>query len=254
MIVQLLPWRKIGLHRPPVVTGIVFALTAMANALQFVIPDMLDALQRTPAGLHGDWWRTLSSLFVQDGGAVGTISNLAFLLIIGALAEQILKPQRWLACYAGAGLLGEFAGYAWQPYGGGNSVAICGLAGALTVALWLGDARLPKLTPVFLLYWCGALLGTMFWPGLVIYAIGGLLVQIAVGRGLSAGRLAAAAAVVAAVVLIAATNIHGAALAAGTVIAAAIAFANHTARRPALSHVVQAHSQTAGSTSATRHR
>jgi hypothetical protein len=52
---------------------------------------------------------------------------------------------------------GELAGYVWQPRGAGNSVAICGLAGALTVAL-LAGARAPRLAPVVLVYWCGALL------------------------------------------------------------------------------------------------
>jgi len=56
--------------------------------LGLLIPGMLAALQRTPQGLHGDWWRTSTALFVQDGGVVGTLSNLAFLLVMGVVAEQ----------------------------------------------------------------------------------------------------------------------------------------------------------------------
>jgi hypothetical protein len=40
---------------------------------------MLGAWQRTPQELQGDWWRTVTALLVQDGGVVGTLSNLAFL-------------------------------------------------------------------------------------------------------------------------------------------------------------------------------
>ena len=44
-----------------------------------VLPGMLGAWQRTPQELQGDWWRTVTALLVQDGGVVGTLSNLAFL-------------------------------------------------------------------------------------------------------------------------------------------------------------------------------
>jgi hypothetical protein len=33
--------------------------------------------------------------------------------------------------------------YLWQPVGGGNSIAVCGLAGALAIACWNRDPRLP---------------------------------------------------------------------------------------------------------------
>jgi membrane associated rhomboid family serine protease len=55
---------------------------------------------------------------VQDGGVAGTVSNLLFLLLLGAFAEQLLERRQWLLCYFGAGLAGELAGYAWQPRGG----------------------------------------------------------------------------------------------------------------------------------------
>jgi membrane associated rhomboid family serine protease len=98
---------RFGLRRVPVLVCIVFAITATTSVAQFVISGMLEALQRTPAGLYGDWWRTFTALFIQDGGVAGTISNLAFLLVLGALAEQVLDARRWLTCYFGAGLVGQ---------------------------------------------------------------------------------------------------------------------------------------------------
>jgi hypothetical protein len=159
MTVQALA-RRFGFRRPPVVTAVVFVLTAATSVLGLLVPGVLAALQRTPQGLHGDWWRTFTSLFVQDGGVAGTISNLAFLLVMGVLAEQVLGAWQWLVCYFGAGLVGELAGYAWQPRGAGNSVAICGLAGGLTVALAV-EAGVPRLAPVVLAYWAAALLGAV---------------------------------------------------------------------------------------------
>ena len=154
---QAVARRRFGFQRFPVVTAVVFAVTATVSVLGLALPSLLATLERAPAGLHGDWWRTFTALFVQDGGAAGTLSNLLFLLVMGALAEQFLERWRWLVCYFGAGLAGELAGYAWQPHGAGNSVAVCGLAGALVVAL-LAGSPVPRLVPMVVLYWCGALL------------------------------------------------------------------------------------------------
>jgi membrane associated rhomboid family serine protease len=222
MTVQALARQRFGFQRLPVVTAVVFLITATTSVLGLMVPGMLEAWQRTPQGLHGDWWRTFTALLVQDGGVAGTISNLAFLLVIGAMAEQVLGPGRWLACYFGAGLVGELAGYVWQPRGAGNSVAICGLAGALTVALLVG-ARVPRLAPVVLVYWCGALLASRWGPSLLLVGVaGGVVAQFALGRGLPVGRPVAIAAGIVALVLTAAMDLHGAAMVAGIVIAAVI--------------------------------
>ena len=103
----------------------------------------------------------------------GTISNLAFLLVLGAMAEQVLGPGRWLVCTWVPGWWVELAGYGCSvPWGAGNSVAICGLAGALIVAL-LAGARAPRLAPVVLVYWCGALLASHWGPGLLLVGVAG---------------------------------------------------------------------------------
>jgi membrane associated rhomboid family serine protease len=214
---------RFGLQRFPIVTATVFGVTAFSNILQFCVPGMLERLQRTPAGLHGDWWRTLTSLFVQDGGVAGTLSNLAFLVASGTVAEQVISRPRWLVCYFGAGLAAEFAGYAWQPYGGGNSVAICGLAGAIAMALWLGDERLTGFAPMLLMFWCGALLSSLWYPLLAIGIAVGVLTRIGVERGVAVARPAAVAALVTAVVVAVAQDFHGAALMAGIAIAGVLA-------------------------------
>lgn len=230
MTVQAPDRRRFGFQQPPVVTAVVFVVTATTSVLGLLIPGMLEALQRTAQGLHGDWWRTFTALFVQDGGVVGTLSNLAFLLVMGVLAEQVVGAWRWLVGYFGAGLAGELVGYAWQPRGAGNSVAICGLAGALTVALAV-RAGVPRVAPVVLAYWCGALVGSRWGPGLLLVGVaGGVVVQVAVGRGLPVGRPVAVAASMVALVLLAAKNLHGAAMVTGIVIAAVIGRQGTSAR------------------------
>jgi len=215
--------KRLGLVGAPVVTGVVFVITATTSIAQFYVPGMLEAWQRTPQGLQGEAWRTFTALLVQDGGVVGTLSNLAFLLILGVLAEQILGRWQWLVCYLGAGLVGELAGYAWQPNGAGNSVAVCGLAGALAVALWTQHPRAPRLTPLPLVWWCGLLLASQWlWPGGVLLVAVSVLTRRMLTRSLLVGRAAAAAAAVVAVALVAAENLHGAALVAGIVIAVVV--------------------------------
>jgi membrane associated rhomboid family serine protease len=109
---QALVRRRLGLRRSPVLTAVVFAVTAVPSVIGLVDADVLAALQRAPEGLHGDWWRTFTALLVQDGGVPGMLSNLFFLLVLGALAEQVAGRRRWLVAYLGAGLAGELAGHA----------------------------------------------------------------------------------------------------------------------------------------------
>ena len=115
------------LKRVPVLTLVVVAVTAVISAVSVASPTVLAHLERTPAGLHEQWWRTITSLVTQSS-AGGAASNLFFMLVLGVVAEQIASRSRWLACYLGAGIVGELVGYAWQPVGAGNSVAVCGLA------------------------------------------------------------------------------------------------------------------------------
>ena len=219
--------RRAGLARMPVLTLVVFVVTAGVNAAQLAVPSLLADLERNPAGLHGQWWRTFTSLFVQDGGVVGAMSNLLFLLALGTLAEQALPRSRWLLYYFGIGVVGEFAGYLWQPVGGGNSVAICGLSGALVVAIVRGtdggglpggDRPIRGAVPVQLV-WCGALLGTWQYPLVGLGVLAAVVsARFPASRRMFRAVLAATAAT--ALVLSAVRNIHGAALLAALLLAA----------------------------------
>jgi membrane associated rhomboid family serine protease len=77
----------------------------------------------------------VTSLFVQDGGLGGTVSNLVSLLLVGALAERRWGSRRWLAIFAVSALAGGTVGLAWQPVGAGTSIAIFGLAGSIAIAI-----------------------------------------------------------------------------------------------------------------------
>jgi membrane associated rhomboid family serine protease len=204
----------------------VFAVTAVPSLLQVPFPAVLTSLQRTPAVRDGEWWRIGTSLLVQDGGWFGTFSNLLFLLVVGAVAEWVLPRWLWLVCYLAGGLTGQLFGLAWQPVGGGNSVAICGLAGALVAAL-LGarlGPEIPLWTPAVVAWWCGALAGTISGLALVV----GVVLAVATQGALVAsrgnrlvGRVVGFAVLAFAVVLIAYRNIHGPPLLVGAGVALA---------------------------------
>lgn len=225
---------KIGLRRWPVLTAVVFGVTATVNVAQFAAPTILTHLERTPAGRHGDWWRSGTSLLVQDGGVAGTISNLLFLVVVGVAAEQIAARWAWLVAYLGAAAVGEAVGYAWQPTGGGNSVAICGLAALIAIALWRRDPRMAPFGPFVMLLWIGALLATWIFP----IGIVGLVAAAASNTPRAwerryARQCAVAYVVAVGVLLCAVRNIHGAALLAGLAIAIAVY------RRPGVTPVEQ---------------
>ena len=211
-----------GLARPPVLTVALTALTGTVSVAGLISPAVLGTLERTPAALHGEAWRWVTSLLVQDGGVLGTASNLIFLALLGAAAEQVAGRMTIALCYLTAGLTGQAAGVLWQPVGAGNSVAVCGLAG---LTAWsLRHEGMPGWAGPAVALWLGALLAT-WWSPLFVVGVLGTALDRAFARTRPTARTAAAvvASGVVAAVLIAAGNVHGPALAVGTLVGAVAA-------------------------------
>lgn len=125
-------------------TAAVFVVTAIVTGLQLIFPSVLETLRRDPEALRaGEWWRVVTPLFVQSDGWPQIITNGLGLLLVGPFVERALGSRVWLLLYFGAGLVGEVAGYAWEPHGAGNSIAICGLLGALYLLPFWWDKSLP---------------------------------------------------------------------------------------------------------------
>jgi membrane associated rhomboid family serine protease len=123
-------------HAWPQVTIAVLSLTAVITAAQFVQPAVLSGMERTPEALdRHQYWRLITPLFVHSGGWKQIAFNFPAIAITGYFAERIFGERLWLVLYFLPGILGEIAGYAWQPSGAGASVAGAGLLGAL--ALWV---------------------------------------------------------------------------------------------------------------------
>ena len=218
--------RKSGLRRWPVLTIVVVAVTLAVNIAQLVSSHLLDDLERTPAALHGDWWRLGTTLLVQDGGAFGMVSNLLFTVLLGIVAEQVVARWQWIVCYLGAAAIGIAVALSWQPVGGGNSVANCGLAAIIVIALVRRDHRLPELAAFVALLWAGVLLSTQIWQlGAIGFAAAFASRPFVRHRRLGPGVLVLTTAI--GIYLCIEQNIHGAAMLGGLLIAAALDRISH---------------------------
>ena len=107
------------------------------------------------------------------------------------------------------------AAYAWHEGGGGDSIAICGLAAGLVVARPSWEAT------ALVVAYIAALTGWGLWG----VAAAGLACVAGAVAGYAAPRPSLAGAAVCAVVLLADRDLHGAALTAGLLAAVAIEFA-----------------------------
>ncbi|MFB9200732.1 rhomboid family intramembrane serine protease [Nonomuraea spiralis] len=217
----------------PYVTAVVFVVTAVPSLLQFALPGLEPAWMRDPAAISGgEWWRLGTALVVQDGGVFGVLFNLAFLAVLGYAAERAFGPGRWLLLYASGAIAGEAAGYLLNDPGAGNSIALCGLAGALAVAApGTLERSLGAFYAVVSGAWALSAFGTVGVVLMVALAAGGF--QLVVHRDRVPGPLFPAVAAVAAVVLCVLPDLHGFALLAGVLAGWAGAYARTTPARTA---------------------
>jgi hypothetical protein len=127
-----------------------FCTVAIPSLLQFPFPGVLHALRRDAHLIlhHGQVWRLLTSLTVQDGGAAGTIYNLFYLVWFLILASALLGERNTLLLFFAGGIVGELVGLSWQPIGGGNSIANLGMAGGILALALLHGRPIHRLLAV----------------------------------------------------------------------------------------------------------
>lgn len=120
----------------PIATVSIFLITGVTTGLQFVFPQIIPMLERTPTAMENhEWWRLFTPLLVQSDGWRQIAFNFPAILLLGIAIERIFGSRQVVLLYIVCGFVGEIAGFAWQPFGAGSSIAAAGLLGAL--ALWL---------------------------------------------------------------------------------------------------------------------
>ncbi|MEU5583262.1 rhomboid family intramembrane serine protease [Streptomyces huasconensis] len=163
-------WRR---PVPRAAAGLV-AVMAVLGAAQEAFPGMVDALERRP---HGGWWRVGSALLVQSSGWSQLLINLAALAVVAPVAERQFGSWRMLMVFATSGVAAQAVSMAsWSPQGGGDSVAICGLVGALATCYAVrgsaGALRMAALIPAAGLVLC--LLANNHGVGLLVGCVLGV--------------------------------------------------------------------------------
>jgi hypothetical protein len=216
--------------RFPALTVIAVAVATVAAVVQYAVPSAVPLLQRDPGGLPaGQWWRLVTPLLVQTLGWYQVLANLVTLALFGVLAEWLLTRWQWVLLFAAGTAGGQGAAYAWHEPGGGDSIAICGLAAGVVVALLFDRGRLPKVPVYAAVYYVAALTGWgLHGPvGAGLVCVAAALWLFVAPRGWLIGphaeRLALAGTVVAAIVLALDHDLHGAALSAATLVAVGVA-------------------------------
>jgi membrane associated rhomboid family serine protease len=95
-------------RQPPALTITVAALTGLASIVGLLVDPVEHALRRDGAAISsGQFWRLLTPMLVQDGGLIGTIFNLAGLVLVGIAAERRLGRRCWVIAYLVGGISGE---------------------------------------------------------------------------------------------------------------------------------------------------
>jgi rhomboid protease GluP len=120
-------------RRPATMTALL--VVGVPSLVQLTVaPWLLTHLQRDWTAIgDGQVWRLVTSLVVQDGGLAGTVFNLVSLFVIGSAAEAVWDARQWVVLALVSGVGAQLWGWLVQPVGGGNSVAVFGLAGSLAV-------------------------------------------------------------------------------------------------------------------------
>lgn len=92
--------------------------------------------------LDGEWWRVVSAGFLH-GSWLHLALNGVGLWAVGSWLERAIGGGRMAALFLGSSVLGCLTSLAWAeaPVVVGASAGIFGLAGALVVSRWFGDAR-----------------------------------------------------------------------------------------------------------------
>lgn len=143
--------------RPLVASTLIITLTVLTFGLQLAYPEVLQALRRDLAGLKaGEWWRLVTPLFVQPGGALQFLFNMMFLVVFLPMAERLYGARIWFLYFV-PGVVGQLVNYAWNPDGGGSSTAAFGVMGSLLMFVLWQRSSAPKQYRIFAaLGLCGA--------------------------------------------------------------------------------------------------
>ena len=205
-------------ERKPIIAATAVGVAAVAAVVQYAAPFVVPVLTREPGPLEaGQWWRLVTPLFVQTLGWYQVVTNLVTLAVVGVVAERLLGRWRWVVLFAAGTIGGQIAAYAWREPGGGDSIAICGLAGGVVVWLLAGRRDASRWAVGAVVSYIAALTGWGF--GGIRAAAVAALAAVVVLCVVRARGVALVGTVACAVALTVAADLHGVSLLSGMAIA-----------------------------------
>ncbi len=160
-------------HYPITISVTVITLAVSIPAL--MIPQWVRVLEQDPhAMLHGQWWRSVSPIFIQGSGLGQFFFNVLGIVLVGSAIERHYGWWRWLVVYVASGVTAILLTSLWFPLqtDSGSSAAVAGLIGALVVSMVPRGA---------VLSWPGMLYAVFFAVYLTVFALGGPVVAAIVG-------------------------------------------------------------------------
>lgn len=206
-------------------TAAVSAATVLVGALQLFTP-VVSLFERDSQRIaSGQWWRVMTSMFVQGDGWGQFVFNVLGLVIVGSAVEMRLGGRRLLVLYFGGGVATGLTMSLWFPHqvDSGSSAGVASLIGALTLAMVLTRSLAPWPAFLYSLFFCVYLAGLALGGPIVGSIAGSLTVALTVAlrnraeprtvRGLN--LLAFALCTVA---LLISRDVHGVGLASGCVL------------------------------------
>ncbi len=114
-------------------------------------PFTLALRDDTAAVRSGQWWRLVTSLFLQNSSVVQTITNLVSTVIIGATLESRVAKWHWLALFFAGGVATNIIlAFTHDAHSdSGTSAAIGAMIGYLVISAVLQRRALPTLAFIY---------------------------------------------------------------------------------------------------------
>src|SRR5690606_18232974 len=133
------------------ISMILLLITVVVTGLQFPYPEIIPALNRDPQALSsGEWWRIITSLFIQPAGIWQCIFNALFFISFVPLAEHLYGRGLILIYFVGS-LIGQMVILYWETTpgglgsaGGGSSTALYAVMGALFMYIMMNRRIFPR--------------------------------------------------------------------------------------------------------------